>query len=184
MMKKLYLLPIVLFALAFAACDESEEVDRYANWRERNEAFIDSLAQDKSLPKIEDERNKGSFIYYKVLETGPTTTETINGEDVILPLPPFYTSSVTMFYKGMYINGDIFDKNFSGESPTEFNSPSPFRVNQVITGWTEILQRMRPGDRFKVYIPYKSGYGTTTSTSKVPAYSTLIFDMKMVSIEY
>jgi FKBP-type peptidyl-prolyl cis-trans isomerase FklB len=173
MMKKLYVLPVVLFALSFAACDESEETDRYTNWKERNEVFIDSLKQDKSLLKIEDERNKGTFIYYKVLEKGDGNAN-----------PPLYTSSVTMFYKGMYINGDIFDKNFSGADPTEFNSPTTFKVNQVITGWTEILQIMRPGDRFKVYIPYKSGYGTTTSSSKVPAYSTLIFDMKMESVKY
>jgi FKBP-type peptidyl-prolyl cis-trans isomerase FklB len=182
MMKKLNVMPIVLFALSFAACDESEEADKYANWKERNEAFVDSLAQaygsetePRSLFRVEDERKRGTYIYYKKLETKP---EHANDN------PPFYTSSVTMFYKGMYINEEIFDKNFNGEQPTEFNSPTTFGVNKVITGWTEILQIMRPGDRFKVYIPYKSGYGTTTSTSGVIAYSTLIFDMKMVSIEY
>jgi FKBP-type peptidyl-prolyl cis-trans isomerase FklB len=172
MIKKLYVLPVILFALSFAACDESEEVNKYANWQERNEAFIDSLAQVNGLSKVEDERYKGSYIYYKKKETGPT--------DV---LPPFYTSKVTMFYRGMYINGDVFDQNFSGDAPSEFDSPTTFGVNAVITGWTEILQIMRPGDRFNVYIPYQSGYGTSAS-SGIMAYSTLIFDMKMESITY
>ncbi|MDR3119481.1 MAG: FKBP-type peptidyl-prolyl cis-trans isomerase [Mediterranea sp.] len=77
---------------------------------------------------------------------------------------------------------DIFDKNFSGDDPGDFDSPSTFGVSQVITGWTEILQLMRPGDRFEVYVPYESGYGTTVSSSGTLAYSTLIFDMKMERI--
>jgi FKBP-type peptidyl-prolyl cis-trans isomerase FklB len=173
-----------LFALSFVACDESEEVSKYANWRERNEAFIDSLAQvyeskanleteQKHLFRVEDQRNKRTYIYYKRMKTGPTSSP-----------PPFYTSNVSVFYRGMYINGDIFDRNFSGKDPSEFDSPSTFGVSQVITGWTEILQIMRPGDRFEAYIPYKSAYGTTTSSSGIMAYSTLIFDMEMVSIEY
>jgi FKBP-type peptidyl-prolyl cis-trans isomerase FklB len=177
MIRKLYLLPVILFALSFAACDESEDVSKYANWKERNEAFMDSLAQalpnDGDLLKVEDKRNKGTYIYYKKLKTGPTEEN-----------PPFYTSKVTMFYRGMYINEDLFDKNFSGVDPSDFDSPTTFGVGQVITGWTEILQIMRPGDRFEVYIPYQSGYGTSATTSGIMAYSTLIFDMEMVSIEY
>ncbi|MDR0745152.1 MAG: FKBP-type peptidyl-prolyl cis-trans isomerase [Mediterranea sp.] len=177
MIKKLYLLLVILFALSFVACDESEEMSKYANWKERNEAFMDSLARvykpGGDLFRIEDERNKGAYIYYEKLDTAKTKKDP----------PPFYTSKVTMFYRGMYINGDVFDENFSGDVPSDFDTPSTFGVNQVITGWTEILQIMHPDDRFKVYIPYKSGYGTSTSSSGIMAYSTLIFDMKMVNIE-
>jgi len=205
MIKKLYLLPVILFALSFTACNESEEVSKYENWQERNEAFMDSLArvyetqsEPKRLHRVQDSRDKSIYIYYKIIETGDTE-----------PLPPFYTSKVSMFYRGMYINEeifatasgpeylvtelynvngiDIFDKNFAGPDPDYPNgleSPSTFGVNQVVTGWTEVLQIMRPGDRWEVYVPYQSGYGSSTSSSGVMAYTTLIFDMKMISIEY
>jgi FKBP-type peptidyl-prolyl cis-trans isomerase FklB len=50
----------------------------------------------------------------------------------------------------------------------------------VVAGWTEVLQRMKVGERWEIYIPWQQGYGS--SVSAAPAYSTLIFDLNLVSI--
>lgn len=195
-MKK-YILLSLLFTqclLLFTSCDETEEVNKYADWRNRNEAFIDSLKSvydaktDPELIQIIPYAEKNYPIYAKKLKT-VTSGET-----------PLYTDSVYTYYRGMLINEavfgaattpryytklyqslDVFDKNFEGEEPNAFESPTKFLVNGVVAGWREVLQRMKVGERWEVYIPWQQGYGSSVSGT-IPAYSTLIFDVNMVSI--
>ena len=195
-MKK-YILLSLLFTqclLLFTSCDETEEVNKYADWRNRNEAFIDSLKSvydaktDPELIQIIPYAEKNYPIYAKKLKT-VTSGET-----------PLYTDSVTVYYRGMLINEavfgaattphyytklyqslDVFDKNFEGEEPNAFESPTTFIVNEQVYGWREVLQRMKVGERWEVYIPWQQGYGSSVSGT-IPAYSTLIFDVNLVSI--
>lgn len=195
-MKK-YILLSLLFTqclLLFTSCDETEEVNKYADWRNRNEAFIDSLKSvydaktDPELIQIIPYAEKNYPIYAKKLKT-VTSGET-----------PLYTDSVTAYYRGMLINEavfgaattphyytklyqslDVFDKNFEGEEPNAFESPTTFIVNEQVYGWREVLQRMKVGERWEVYIPWQQGYGSSVSGT-IPAYSTLIFDVNLVSI--
>ena len=195
-MKK-YILLSLLFTqclLLFTSCDETEEVNKYADWRNRNEAFIDSLKSvydaktDPELIQIIPYAEKNYPIYAKKLKTVPS------GET------PLYTDSVTAFYRGMLIDEavfgaattpryytklyqslDVFDKNFEGEEPNAFESPTKFFVNGVVAGWREVLQRMKVGERWDVYLPWQQGYGSSVSGT-IPAYSTLIFDVNLVSI--
>ncbi|WP_277638679.1 FKBP-type peptidyl-prolyl cis-trans isomerase [Bacteroides graminisolvens] len=195
-MKK-YILLSLLFTqclLLFTSCDETEEVNKYADWRNRNEAFIDSLKSvydaktDPELIQIIPYAEKNYPIYAKKLKT-VTSGET-----------PLYTDSVYTYYRGMLINEavfgavttpryytklyqslDVFDKNFEGEEPNAFESPTKFLVNGVVAGWREVLQRMKVGERWEVYIPWQQGYGSSVSGT-IPAYSTLIFDVNLVSI--
>src|SRR5574344_431851 len=164
-MKK-YILLSLLFTqclLLFTSCDETEEVNKYADWRNRNEAFIDSLKRvydaktDPELIQIIPYAEKNYPIYAKKLKT-VTSGET-----------PLYTDSVTAFYRGMLINEavfgaattpryytklyqslDVFDKNFAGEEPNAFESPTKFFVNGVVAGWREVLERMKVGERWEV----------------------------------
>lgn len=195
-MKK-YILLSLLFTqclLLFTSCDETEEVNKYADWRNRNEAFIDSLKRvydaktDPELIQIIPYAEKNYPIYAKKLKT-VTSGET-----------PLYTDSVYTYYRGMLINEavfgaattpryytklyqslDIFDKNFAGEEPNAFESPTKFLVNGVVAGWREVLQRMKVGERWEIYVPWQQGYGSSVSGT-IPAYSTLIFDVNLVSI--
>ncbi|KAA6331320.1 FKBP-type 22 kDa peptidyl-prolyl cis-trans isomerase [termite gut metagenome] len=194
--KKIYLpvLLLSLFAFICVSCEETEEIGKYDNWQARNEAFIDSLQQvfeakiDPELLNVVDSRNKNQKIFYKKL---PDSMEKGG-------LPPYLTSKVTVFYRGMLINEkvfgkapapryyttlyndlDVFDKNFTGDSYSEFDSPVSFTVSGVIDGWIEILQWMKVGERWEVYIPWESAYGTTGSGS-IPGYSALIFDILLV----
>ena len=108
MSKKIYLFSLVLLALAFVSCSETEEVGKYDNWRARNEAFIDSLANvyataaDKGgLDRTEMLTAPGNYIYYKVM---PSMTD-----HVVKAGSPKYTDYVKVYYKGTNILGEYFD---------------------------------------------------------------------------
>lgn len=197
MLKKFYLLPVLLLTLVIVSCDETEEVSKYSNWKERNEAFVDSLQQvydaktDRELLAVTDTWNKNQTIFFKKLPGYPATSEK----------KPILTSTVSVFYKGMLIDEavfsrvsspkyytrsyedlTVFDSNFKDPDPTVHDNPYVTPVTGVISGWVEILQHMQVGERWEVYIPYGSGYGAAAQGSNIPAYSTLIFDMQLVEI--
>lgn len=198
MTKKTYLLPLLLFAFVFIACSETEEPGEYHNWRERNETFIDSLKQvfdsktDSELKSITFAADKQYTIYYKVLKADE------NGRR------PLFTDKVTCFYRGMLINEGVFgasqppryytqlyknltvfDSNMSAADPTEIDSPAEFSVSGFYSGgvaaWTDILQNMKVGERWEVYIPWQIAYGLRGSGA-IPGYSALIFDILLVSV--
>ncbi|MBR6803972.1 MAG: FKBP-type peptidyl-prolyl cis-trans isomerase, partial [Paludibacteraceae bacterium] len=60
--------------------------------------------------------------------------------------------------------------------------PAVFGVNQVIAGWVEALQLMSVGSKWRLYIPYRLGYGEHGAGSSIPPYSTLIFDVELLDI--
>lgn len=82
---------------------------------------------------------------------------------------------VTVHYKGSLISGKVFDNSW------ERGYPEAFRLSDLIVGWQIALTQMHVGDRWIVYIPYQVGYGTRAS-GPIPAYSTLVFEMELVSI--
>lgn len=184
MSKKIYLFSLVLLTLAFVSCSETEEVGKYDNWRARNEAYIDSLANVYAtasgrggLERVEMLTAPGNYIYYKEIEKAPAANTD----------SPKYTDYVKVYYKGTNILGEYFDGNFKGdnpvvneENPSEGDSPtSIFQVSGVITGWGEVLQRMKVGDRWKVYIPWEYAYGSSGTTG-ILGYSALVFDITLL----
>ena len=184
MSKKIYLFSLVLLTLAFVSCSETEEVGKYDNWRARNEAYIDSLANVYAtasgrggLERIEMLTARGNYIYYKEIEKAPAANTD----------SPKYTDYVKVYYKGTNILGEYFDGNFKGdnpvvneENPSEGDSPtSIFQVSGVITGWGEVLQRMKVGGRWKVYIAWEYAYGSSGTTG-ILGYSALVFDITLL----
>ncbi|WP_455584870.1 FKBP-type peptidyl-prolyl cis-trans isomerase [Bacteroides sp.] len=194
MNKKIYLLPILLLALVFVSCEETKEVSVYDNWQARNEAFIDSLyneyttkADRGGLDSIHLLSAPDDYIFYK--KKTPVTDTPVNPDNIYEyidgyvaepDLRPYYTDSVYVYYKGSLIIGSRFG-GFTGANPTAFDSPSKFNVTGVVTGWTEILQRMSVGERWEVYIPWKYGYGSNGNGS-ILGYTTLVYDMQLYSI--
>ncbi len=89
---------------------------------------------------------------------------------------PQATDRVKVHYHGTLIDGTVFD------SSVERGEPATFGLNQVISGWTEGLQLMPVGSKFRFYIPQELGYGER-ATGNIPPYSTLIFDVELLSIE-
>ena len=89
---------------------------------------------------------------------------------------PSATDNVKVHYHGTLIDGTVFD------SSVDRNEPITFGLTQVIAGWTEALQLMPVGSKFKLYIPQELGYGSQQAGS-IPPYSTLIFEVELLGIE-
>lgn len=195
-----FLLPLA--ALLFASCEEVQEASKYDNWQSRNEAFIDSIARETG-GLIIDSEEKAAAVEVGRLFAIATTAGTMSGDQYVYckkitanpdGCRPLYTESVSAYYYGTLITGDRFDGNFTGYSaldqgtlnatdkaPTEFDAPSEFSVSGVISGWTAALQLMKTGERWMLYIPYQSGYGTSGSGS-ILGYSALTFDLDLVEV--
>lgn len=89
---------------------------------------------------------------------------------------PTATDVVTCYYKGMLINGKVFDA-------TEPGYPAQFTVNKLIPGWTEALQLMRAGDEWHLVIPANLAYGTRgAGDGAIPPGQVLDFDLTLVSV--
>ena len=90
---------------------------------------------------------------------------------------PSATDKVRVHYEGTLIDGTVFDSSYKrGEAIT-------FGLNQVIKGWTEGLQLMSVGSKYKLYIPYELAYGAQGSGGSIPPYAALIFTVELLGIE-
>ncbi|MEI6893740.1 MAG: FKBP-type peptidyl-prolyl cis-trans isomerase [Colwellia sp.] len=90
---------------------------------------------------------------------------------------PSADSTVSVHYHGTFTNGDVFD------SSVERGQPAEFPVKGVIAGWTEALQLMTEGSKWKLTIPYGLAYGENGSQGAIPPYATLVFDVELLSIK-
>lgn len=132
-------------------------MSRKEEYKKQNEQFLETLRSEQDIKEL------AAGVLYRVLETG-------QGNNT-----PRLNSIVSVHYKGTLINGREFDNSWKR------NCPEAFRLNEVIEGWQIALQQMHTGDHWIVYIPYTVGYGTRTS-GPIPAYSTLIFEVQLLSI--
>ena len=90
---------------------------------------------------------------------------------------PKATDKVRVHYEGTLIDGTVFDSSYKrGESIT-------FGLNQVIAGWTEGLQLMSIGSKYKLYLPYHLAYGERGAGANIPPYAALIFTVELLGIE-
>ena len=119
------------------------------------------LAENKKNPEVKE---TASGLQYMVLQEG-------KGEH------PTATSRVTVHYTGKLIDGTVFD------SSVDRGEPITFGLNQVIRGWTEGLQLMTPGSKYRFFIPYNLAYGEQGAGGAIPGGATLIFDVELISFE-
>lgn len=105
-----------------------------------------------------------SGLQYQVLREG-------NGKK------PSATDQVECHYEGTLINGQVFDSSYRrGETAT-------FGLNQVIAGWTEGLQLMQEGAKYRFFIPYQLAYGERGAGQSIPPYAALIFDVELIKVK-
>lgn len=89
---------------------------------------------------------------------------------------PVATDTVKVHYRGTLVDGSEFDSSYSR------NEPASFPLNRVIPGWTEGVQLMSKGAKYRFFVPYDLGYGDQGSPPDIPPYSTLIFDIELLDI--
>ncbi len=144
---------------------------------------IQERLQANSLKKSGAEKAKSAaFLEANKKRAGVITLpsglqyEVIKKGDGASPMPKL-TDTVVANYAGTLIDGKEFDNSYKrGE-------PLTIPVGSVIRGWTEILQLMHTGDKFKVYIPSELGYGERGAGADIPPGATLIFDMELLGIK-
>lgn len=130
---------------------------KYGNNKEEGEKFLAENALREGVITT------ASGLQYEVIKMG-------KGKK------PVATDNVKVHYHGTLTNGTVFD------SSVDRNEPITFGLTQVIAGWTEGLQLMPVGSKFKFYIPQQLGYGSQQAGS-IPPYSTLIFEVELLGIE-
>ncbi len=124
---------------------------------EVGQAFLVENAQKEGVTVTE------SGLQYEVVEAGDGAS-------------PVATDTVTVHYRGTLIDGTEFDSSYSrGE-------PASFPLNRVISGWTEGLQLMKEGGKYRFYIPSELGYGARGQGAITPN-STLIFDVELIEVQ-
>ena len=145
---------------AFSVISKKLQAEEQAIAKEKSaegEAFLAANAKRDDVSVTE------SGLQYEVITTG-------EGEK------PSAASTVSVHYHGTFANGDVFD------SSVERGQPAEFPVGGVIAGWTEALQLMTEGSKLKLTIPYALAYGEQGSQGAIPPYSTLVFEVELLSI--
>ena len=89
---------------------------------------------------------------------------------------PKATDTVRCHYEGRLLDGTVFDSSYKRGEPADFG------LNQVIPGWTEGVQLMKEGAKFRFHIPYLLAYGERGAGAQIPPYSTLIFDVELIKV--
>lgn len=89
---------------------------------------------------------------------------------------PKATDKVRCHYEGRLIDDSVFDSSYKR------NEPAVFGLNQVIPGWTEGLQLMGEGAKFRFFIPYLLGYGESGAGEMIPPFATLVFDVELLEV--
>ena len=143
---------------------EQEALQQAANAEKGKAAKAEGEQFLAENAKKEGVRTTASGLQYQVLREG-------NGKQ------PKATDQVECHYEGTLIDGTKFDSSYDrGQTAT-------FPLNQVIAGWTEGLQLMHEGAKYRFFIPYQLAYGERGAGASIPPYAALIFDVELVAVK-
>lgn len=184
-MKKLLILSFMASMLLFIACDKTETFDDTR--RIDNEEQFAKISRNSEYKKLESKTGEG-FIMYKVIEEGVSEEK------------PLFNDKVKVQYTGWYKHYWTRDDEFTGDDGNTFKNKlvfdtteldegkhvtREFTVNGTVDGYATALQHMNVGDKWEIWIPWKLGYGGGygyTSSSRIPEYTTLCFEIKLVGV--
>lgn len=183
-MNKPYLFFTLLFAtFVFVSCgDQTVTFDE--QWKLDNEAQFAKIVANPEYSKLHSQSNAG-YIMYKVLKEG-------TGEK-----KPYFTDQVKVLFTGWYKNEWSKSDTYKGEhgniitnkivfdsSANRNNIPTLKPVNGFIDGFTTALQHMTVGDKWEIWIPWNLAYGAVGKPNEnIKGYTTLVFEVELVSIE-
>ncbi|MCY0964628.1 FKBP-type peptidyl-prolyl cis-trans isomerase [Parathalassolituus penaei] len=147
---------------AFAKVREEQMRKQQALSDATAKASTDFLAENAKRPGVVTTE---SGLQYEVITAGAADAAKPSLEDV-----------VRVHYHGTLIDGTVFD------SSVERGQPAEFPLSGVIRGWTEALQLMKVGEKWKLYIPAELAYGARSPSPKIPANSALVFEVELLEI--
>ena len=143
---------------------EQEAIQQAANAEKGKAAKTEGEQFLAENAKKDGVKTTASGLQYQVLRDG-------NGKQ------PKATDQVECHYEGTLIDGTKFDSSYDrGQTAT-------FPLNQVIAGWTEGLQLMHEGAKYRFFIPYQLAYGERGAGASIPPYAALIFDVELVAVK-
>ena len=148
---------------AFAEIQNQIELDQKSAvelYKEKNKQFLVDNAKKEGVVTL------SSGLQYKILKQGLADSTS-----------PADSDTVNAHYQGRLIDGRIFMDTQSHHQPTKFT------IGQTIPGFSEALSSMKIGEKRQLFIPSELAYGDKSPKKSIPAYSTLIFDLELVSIE-
>ena len=143
-------------------------------------SVLGAYQQKMNDQQFAETKSKGSaYLEANAKRDGVTVTESGLQYKVITAADgpkPAATDSVTVHYRGTLLDGTEFDSSYSR------NEPATFALNQVIRGWTEGVQLMNVGSKFKFAIPYELAYGERGAGESIGPFETLIFEVELLKI--
>lgn len=185
MKKYLHIALMLLCVFVVSSCkdddDDTEAVEREAYKLEQDIAF-QAKVNETGFEKWNSEAGDG-YVFAKLIKKG-------DGKQA------YFNSLVSVYYKGSLTDGTVFDQQlfddgipfpcavspYYAETVTDPVTNSQTKYGSVISGWTVALQHMVEGDKYEVWIPQQLAYGASES-GDIPAYSTLIFEIELVSVD-
>lgn len=173
---------VVNSAVAAGLIDALEGKESAVSRTELEAAFgvISQRMQEVQAAKAKELAGAGeAFLAENATKEGVTTTASGLQYEVITQgegAKPSATSRVKTHYHGTLIDGTVFDSSYNRGEPIDF------AVNGVIAGWTEALQLMPVGSKWRLYVPYNLAYGERGAGAAIGPFSTLIFDVELLDI--
>ncbi|PVY40210.1 FKBP-type peptidyl-prolyl cis-trans isomerase N-terminal domain-containing protein [Pontibacter virosus] len=146
--------------MAMMALQQEMQQKQGAKGGENQKAGEAFLAENKNKEGV---KTLPSGLQYQVLEEGTGKS-------------PAASDKVTTHYHGTLIDGTVFDSSY------ERGQPATFPVNGVIAGWTEALQLMKEGAKWRLFIPSQLAYGSQGAGDAIGPNTTLIFDVELISV--
>lgn len=132
--------------------------EKYKDNKEKGEAWLRENAKKEGVTVLP------SGLQYQVIKEG-------------YGRKPQATNSVKCHYEGMLTDGTLFD------SSLQRGEPATFPLNGVIAGWTEGLQLMKEGAKYRFFIPYHLAYGEHGAGQQIPPFSALVFDVELIEVK-
>lgn len=152
-MKNLFALLLIILSVG---CQKDDDINEFIDYSEKNETDIINYIENQNL----EATRSNSGLYYIIEDEG-------DGGDID------QNTTVTVKYKGYYLNGSVFDE--STEAGVTFN------LQHVISGWTEGITYFKEGGKGVLIIPSHLGYGSSDYNG-IPAGSVLIFDIEILNV--
>lgn len=131
--------------------------EKFKQTKEKGENYLAENAKKEGVVTLP------SGLQYQVIKEG-------NGRK------PKATDKVKCHYEGMLVDGTLFD------SSIQRGEPATFPLNGVIAGWTEGLQLMQEGAKYRFFIPYNLGYGEHGAGASIPPFAALVFDVELIEV--